>query len=234
MCCALCGKTREVSYKCSQRFCPLCAWKIAERRRMLISEMTSGAYDVKHVVLTQRNFYDDLHGEIRKCRKNLFKLRRKKIMQKVTGGCASLEITNEEKGWHIHWHLLVQAKFVNAQELAVSWGKLVGQDYAIVKIKNVEGLTYVQEVCKYVAKGSDIAGWSPKQILDFCLALRGTRSFTCFGQFTKLAKMCRQKIDEEKIPPEPCNCGCDEVFSARSEFEARQIYRSRWEKAARV
>lgn len=223
MMCDECRRVKECSYKCSNRFCPNCAWRIAAKRRELITAITKQIYEVKHVVLTQRNFYKDLTGEIRKSRANLAKIRRQKFWGRVTGGCASLELTNEEKGWHLHWHVLVQSQFVDAQKLAVAWGKLVGQDYAIVKVLPVGEKSYVHETCKYVAKGSDIAKWTGKQILEFILALRDVRSFGTFGKFRQMQKFARAMIELEKIEEPACECGCTTKTFAADESAANHI-----------
>jgi len=189
-----------------------------------MEQMTCGIYDVKHVVLTQRNFTTALLPKIRESRKNLAKIRRQKFLGKVRGGCASLEFTNEKKGWHLHWHMIVQAEFVPAGKLAKAWGKLVGQEYAIVNVKPVDEISYLQEICKYVVKGSELASWTPDQILEFVLALKGTRCFGSFGKFREMQKYANALIACEKIDAEPCDCGNDSYIFAKSESEARRIH----------
>src|ERR1700689_2402095 len=137
--CEACMKTRILKYRCSLKWCPCCNWRVSLKRKELMERMTAGIYDVKHVVLTQRNFHEGLKEKIRESRKNLAKMRRQKFLGKVRGGCASLEFTNEKRGWHMHWHLLVQAQFVPAGALARAWGKLVGPEYANVKVKKGGG-----------------------------------------------------------------------------------------------
>jgi hypothetical protein len=226
MMCEGCQRTREAHYQCSQRFCPRCAWRIAGKRRALISKMTSQIYGVKHVVLTQRNFSEGLSEKIRESRKNLFALRRQKIFGRVTGGCASLELTNEDRGWHLHWHMLIQSQFIPASELSIAWGKLVGQEFAIVKVLDVSEKSYVHEICKYVAKGSDIARWSGAQILEFILALRSVRTFSTFGKFRELQKFARALLEIEKPEAERCDCGSQTKIFAPNEEAANRI----WEK----
>lgn len=221
--CESCERAREITYTCSQRFCPNCAWKVALKRKKFIQALTEEMYSVKHVVLTQRNFETLTHTDIVQTRKNLFDLRRKKIFGNVTGGCASLEFTNENAGWHMHWHLLIQSGWIEADKLAIAWGKLVNQEFAIVKVKDVSEKSYVQEVCKYVAKGSEIAGWKPQEILDFILALRDTRTFSTFGKFRQLAKFARRKAESEKPEREPCECGGTDYVFGEDESMCRRI-----------
>ena len=89
----------------------------------------------------------------------------------MKGGCVSIEITNEGNGWHLHAHWLVDSVWTDASTLAITWGHLVGQSFAIVKVIPVKEKAYVHEVCKYLAKGSELAGWTPEQLLEFTLAI---------------------------------------------------------------
>ena len=216
--CPNCANVEEQFYQCSNKICPRCNWRIANARRRLLEKITAGMFGTKHIVLTQKNFSTGLKDKIRDSRKNLLKLRKQKIFGKVLGGCASMEITNEKKGWHLHWHLLVNSTvFVSGENLAIAWGKLVGQEFAIVKVKAVEEGSYLQEICKYAAKGSDIAKWTPEQIYEFADACAGTRMFTVFGNFAGMRKHAAKlvKLDKLKATKKICSCGCDvKVFGA--------------------
>lgn len=219
--CVNCQRLEEKYYQCSNKICPRCNWRIAMRRRDLLAKITAGMPEtILHVVLTQRNFYDNLTTEIKKSRANLLKLRRQKIFGKISGGCASMEITNEKKGWHLHWHLLVAATgYVPADKLAVIWGKLVGQEFAIVKIKAVREGSYLQEVCKYAAKGSDIAKWQPTEIANFANAVHDVRLFTVFGKFQQVRKIATAAVaaDRAELKKPCCPCGCDTQVYGNSE-----------------
>jgi hypothetical protein len=222
--CEACLRVRELKYRCSLKWCPCCNWRVSLKRRELMERMTQGIYDCKHVVLTQRNFTTPLLPKIRESRKNLAKIRRQKFMEKMTGGCASLEFTNEKKGWHLHWHLIVQAAFISSGLLAIEWGRLVGQEYAIVKIMPVDEVSYLQEICKYIVKGSELASWTPGQILEFVTAIDGTRCFSTFGKFRELQKFARALIECEKPDAPSCECGNCTFIHARDKSEANRIW----------
>lgn len=186
--------------------------------------MTEGMTNVKHVVLTQANFPDLTRAAILKTRGDLLKLRRRLLTSKVVGGCASLEFTNEKNGWHMHWHLLLHVRYICQGCLAFEWGQLVGQHFAIVKVLPVDDRSYVQEVCKYAVKGSELAKWTGTQIEQFITAQKGTRMFTVFGHFRKLRQFARAALEMEKVEREPCVCGCTQIFAARSKDEANRIF----------
>lgn len=206
--CELCGTTKKCRNRCSLKWCPRCAQAVAMKRRELMTKLTAGCFGVKHVVLTQRNFYTDLCAEIGKARKNFGKLLRRAVFAEVRGGCASIELTNERRGWHLHFHILLDSQWVDAAKLSLTWGQLVGQDYAIVKVKGVTEQSYVQEVCKYVVSAQEMAKWSPEQILTFIEALAGRQMFSTFGSFRGMKKIAKLAIESEKLEEEPCACGC--------------------------
>lgn len=221
--CGICEDGHSAFYQCSNKWCPRCNWRISMKRRELLTQMTKGIYSVKHVVLTQRNFEKLDREKIIASAKNLFALRRQKIFGKVTGGCASLEFTNEGRGWHMHWHLLIQSNFISGKELSVAWGKLVGQEFAIVKVMDVDEKSYLQEICKYVVEGSELAKWKPEKILEFVSALYRTRCFTTFGTFRAMKKFAELEIIRTAEPKKPCNCGCSEYVFGNDRQHCQRV-----------
>jgi hypothetical protein len=217
MMCFDCSRSKEATYQCSQKWCPCCNWKIAMKKRQLLERMTKGMHGVKHVVLTQRNFPILSREKILASRKHLFDLRRQKVFGKVSGGCASLEFTNEGNGWHMHWHLLIVSPWIDARALSIGWGKLVGQEFAIVKVMDVSEKSYLQEICKYVVDGSELARWTPSQILEFVVSLRGTRLFTTFGRFREIQALTNAILKAERAEKPSCECGCNAKIIGESE-----------------
>ncbi len=213
--CKDCGETKTFEYHCDLKWCPRCQWRITARRMESIREWSSFIKQPKHLVTTQRNFQVLTHRQIQRHKKNLAKLRRSKCFEKVKGGCVSVEITNESRGWHLHAHWLLDARWIPVEEVSRTWGELVEQDEgAIVKVKDLRGTTknYVAEVAKYVCKGSDIASWQPNEILEFVRAIQGTRFFFRFGSLFKHSREKKQR--EIKF----CACGAHR-FIFRSEFD---------------
>ena len=222
--CKCCGAVEEYSYRCSLKWCPLCQWRIAERRRKMILEWAKHITQPKHLVTTQKNFPILTAKKIREFQLNMVKLRRTLVFEKVQGGCVSIEITNEGRGWHLHAHWLVDARWVDAQALAITWGNLVGQDFAVVKVKDVREREYAQEICKYLAKGSEIASWNPAQILEFVSAIRGRRFFFAFGSLFKAGKQVRADLAKQKKPMSDCECGShDFLFESELAVVLNQI-----------
>ena len=215
--CSCCGSTHKHKLACSQKFCPRCQWKLNKRRVQLITAWTKRIREPKHLVLTQRNFEVLTKSKLKRHVQALGKLRRQKVFANVAGGSVSVEVTNESRGWHLHSHWLVDSPWVDAPELARAWGKLVGQEYAIVKVKDVTAKDYVGELSKYVAKGNDIAKWEPDQIWQFITSIRGRRFFMTFGSLSKCAAEVRAQLARENPTARACECGsCDFVYRLAS------------------
>jgi hypothetical protein len=226
--CLECQRVKELPYNCNLKWCPRCNWRIAAQRRRLLEKMTHGLTSCKHVVLTQRNTANISREMIRENAAALAKLRRLSVFGVVHGGCSSTEFTNEGHGWHMHNHLLIESDFIDARILAREWGRLVGQSFAIVKVKALSEKSYLQEICKYAVDGSVIAGWTGEQIFEFIAALRGTRLFRTFGTFNALRKAAAVAVKQEKPAGEPCACGCQVCIIAPTEQMAQAMWRKEW------
>lgn len=202
--CLACGHTMSFFNRCDRFYCPMCVAKLCWRRRQSIAAWTEAVTQPKHVVLTVRNTTNLSKTYVQWFKTALGKLRRLKTNTNWRGGLQSLEVTNEGRGWHLHAHLLVDAGWIPASDLAVQWSRLVAQDFAIVKVKSTQDRAYLQEVTKYAVKGSEAASWSGKKIGEFVDSFTGVRQFSVFGSLYK-DRALRSKIKEE-LTPEKCSC----------------------------
>jgi Replication protein len=205
--CLDCGQVSEFDYRCNIKWCPRCQWRIAATRQARIQAWTCHVQQPKHLVTTQRNFPVLTRRRIREHQHNLVRLRRTALFENVLGGCVSIEITNEGNGWHLHAHWLVDARWVDAPQLARTWGEIVDQESAIVKVLDVRGRNYTHEVCKYLAKGSEIASWPAEQIAEFVMAIRGRRFFFSFGSLFKAGAEIRAELAKKETDQPACDCG---------------------------
>jgi hypothetical protein len=221
--CKDCGDWSALSYRCSVKWCPRCNWMITRKRAALLRAWTKRIRQPKHVVLTQKNFPLLTRGKLREHQKNLARLRKQKVFANVQGGCVSVEVTNKGEGWHLHSHWFVDARWIDASELAVAWGKLCGQEFGIVKVQDARAKDYEREVAKYVVKGNELATWCSDEILQFVTAVRGVRFFFTFGSLSKLRSEIKQEIEFTKPDPFKCKCGCG---AFRYEDEASEICNS--------
>lgn len=243
--CIGCDETTAHFYHCMIKWCPLCNWRIVNRRRTLLRQWLPTIDQPKHVVTTQRNTSTLTRRMIKEHTLNLSRLRRSKVFSQVKGGCVSVELTNESRGWHLHAHWLVDARFIDQKELAITWGQLVGQDYAIVKVIDARArerthapsivspttpptpTDYQRELLKYVVKGSDMARWSTDELYQFITAVRGQRFFFAFGQLFKEARRLRALAELNKPDREPCDCGCHQFIITSDSSNKRKRKRAK-------
>jgi hypothetical protein len=97
-------------------------------------------------------------------------------------------------------------------DISTTWGRLLGQDFAIVAARDVRDRSYLSEVTKYAVKGSDLASWPGWAAKSFIEAFEGVRQFSCFGSLYKDRAM-RQAIKEELAPGKPAcrNCASENL-----------------------
>jgi Replication protein len=229
--CRECRDCKTFFYRCSLKFCPRCNWRIARARAEIVKYWALLVKQPKHVVLTSRNAALISRETLRKTMKAFGKLRRQKEWKQVTGGCVSMEVTNESRGWHVHLHVLCDVRWLDNGVLSRAWGALVGQDFAIVKVQDCRERHYLNEVTKYVVKASQMAAWPAEEIAAFIGAVRGVKFFAPFGNLYKMQRQIKAELDALKPDAKPCDCGaCDFIFEdekSGAEHEIRKRERRR-------
>jgi len=162
----------------------------------------------KHVVLTARNQHTLSREWITRLKKALTSLRRSKFARNWKAGVWNLEVTNEGRGWHVHFHLLIEATWIESPKLAIEWGKRVGQEFAIVKVLDAREKNYLKECTKYTVKGTDLAGWSGQDIATFIKVFSNQNCHGTFGELYKASLAFRRMLKELNQEKKACECGC--------------------------
>lgn len=206
--CTGCRRAKKFWNRCENFWCPECQPRLARERKDAVEWWARTIDQPKHVVLTVRNTWDLDQTHVKAVKKAFHKLRRCRFARAWRGGFYSLECTNEGRGWHIHIHALIDARWIDAKELAKQWAKLVGQDFAIVKVKDCRSKDYLAEVTKYAVKGSELAGWNTQDIILFINAFTGVRTFGVFGSLYKNRINFREWLDSLHAARKQCECGC--------------------------
>jgi len=222
--CGGCLQVKPFWNRCEVFYCPVCQPTLSRDRVQSIGWWVQEIDQPKHVVLTVRNSAHLTQSYVKWFKSCLTKLRRRKICRNWIGGLYNLETTLEDKGWHVHAHLLVNAKWIDKPELARTWAEIVGQDFAIVGVYDARQRDYLKEVTKYAVKGSDLAKWTPLQIATFINAFQGVRTFGVFGSLYGLRTKYRDWIKSLARERRKCDCGCDDwrIYS-ESEWSWRQM-----------
>lgn len=210
--CTGCRKAKRFLNRCERFYCPECQPTLAKQRARQVEWWTREIDQPKHVVLTLQNFPTLTKDLVRHAKKCLAKLRRTVFAKKWRGGFYSMEVTNEGKGWHLHFHLLIDARWIDAIELGVQWNKVNGGWGRIVKVKDCRQGDYIKEVTKYAVKGNMLASWTGSEIAEFITAFDGVRTFGVFGSLygkrTKFKEWIAQIIDTALT----CSCGCQHFW----------------------
>ncbi len=221
--CRGCKKQTFVWNRCDVGWCPVCAPRLAYKRKQRLEWWTQQIKQPKHVVLTIENLPMLTKGAIRTFKACWNRLRRRAFARNWLGGFYSLEITDVGRGAHLHLHALVDARWIDQQQLATEWAKIVGQDIAIVHVSDCRHGDYLREVAKYAVKGSELAAWSGQTMANFIKAVDGVRLFGVFGSCYGKQKQWAQFLEEANLNASRCECGCDDYnFLSDSEIAWRE------------
>lgn len=177
---------------CHDRFCVPCqtARRHALVERILV-RISEARHQVRHVTLTLKcqpiglaAQFDRLVASFRRLRANRF------WRENVTGGAAFIELKlgKNSHDWHVHFHCLVETRWLDQAQLCKEWHRVTGDSY----ITHVEPIGDPKRralyVTKYATKPLDSTVTSSPQHLDEAVeTLKGRRLFTCFGSWDGLA-----------------------------------------------
>jgi hypothetical protein len=164
----------------------------------------------KHLTLTSRNVGVLTREVIGANLRGIASIRRRKFADQWQSGSWTMEITNEGRGWHVHFHLLIETRWIDAPVVARAWAKAVGQeDAAIVCVKDCRSKEYLAEVAKYVCKSEALAAWTPLDIVQLMDALRKRRAFGIFGDAVGLRADWKRQLKEIRRDRTRCECGAN-------------------------
>lgn len=218
--CKQCGNTSYFWNRCDRIVCPLCASRLVKERHKRVKWWVAGTRQAKHVTLTIPNFPVLTKESLKWAKHQLRLLRQSKFARGWKGGFWSLEITNEGRGWHVHFHLLIEARWIEHAQLKKEWGKRIEVEKPIVWVKDCRRDGYLAEVAKYVCKVDQISRWEDSEIVQFARALQGTRTFgvfgSCYDRKPDFDEWVASLTPEEDI----CDCGaCDWHFRPVYDWE---------------
>jgi hypothetical protein len=158
-------------------------------------------------VLTVRNTDRISKEHIKALQTGFARLRRQKVFRGVRGGFYRIEVTNEGKGWHLHIHSLVEARWIDAPALAIAWEKATKGAGCIVKVRDCRKDEYLREVTKYLAKPQQVAAWSAEDVTAYVLAFQKARTFGVFGSLYGMRTEFAEMVADLKQSRPRCPCG---------------------------
>lgn len=222
--CTGCRTVQKFLNRCDKFYCPECQPRLARERKESVEWWTKEISQPKHVVLTVQNTATLTKTDVQNLKKFFSKLRRRVFCKNWTGGFYSIEVTNEGRGWHLHLHILVNARYIDSAQLAIEWNKANGGIGHIVKVKDCREKSYLQEVTKYAVKGSQLSKWKAEEIQEFISAFEGVKTFGVFGELYGKRTEFREWIKSLKEQKAKCKCGCNDIrFYNQNEWEALEL-----------
>lgn len=217
--CNGCNRVQKFPNRCDLFYCPECQPRLSQDRKKAVEWWTREVRQPKHVVLTVKNVPNLTKQHVQEVRRWFTKLRRSKFARNWTGGFYSIEVTNEGKGWHVHLHILVDAKWIDAIQLSEAWAKQTNNFGRIVKVKDARGKDYLAEVTKYCVKGAQLAAWNASEISTFIDSFSGVRTFGVFGSLYGARTKFREFWKSVRDSKPTCQCGCCSArYYSESEF----------------
>ena len=201
---------------CRQRLCPMCQWRLAERRRInflkIIENLPSSNF--LFVTLTVRNCKgEEIRETICLLVKSFYKFYKNKLKKNNKKGFSngfyrSVEITynKENNTYHPHMHvvLAVDSSYFNQNYMKKSewrkqWQKYLGVDYLPqIEAEKVEGrkVGLANEFCKYITKpnlNEDDLHLTAEQFELLDRQLRGIKMVYPSGVFAEAARKLKLK-----------------------------------------
>jgi len=215
--CGHCHRVRKFANRCDLFCCPECQHSLQVHRQRQVGWWAKTVRQPKHVVLTIHNLPDLTKGHLQKFKQFFSQLRRRKFCRNWIGGFYRIEITNEKRGWHLHLHALVDAKWIDKTQLSVNWKSITNGLGYIVDVKDCRKESYMREVTKYVVKGSMLAKWSGPDIATFVTAFDGARTFGVFGSLFGMRTKFAAFVESLRTAKADCECGanCMSYYSER-------------------
>jgi hypothetical protein len=209
--CRNCGRTQHFPNRCDNFFCAECQPRLSHDRDESVSWWALRVSEPKLVTLTCKNI-PDLHPDhLKEFKQWWTKLRHRKFARNWRGGFYSIEVTNSNRGWHLHLHALIDARWIDAIGLRDEWRSVTNGLGSIVDVKDARREDYLRKVKSYVVKGTMLAAWTPDQILTFITAFDGQRTFGVFGDLygarTEFADWIKTIRDKKPL----CECGSSNI-----------------------
>lgn len=210
--CRCCHKHQSFPNRCDRFYCPECQPRLSRDREKAVKWWTETIDQPKHTVLTVKNVGDLTSGHVRQLKKWFTQLRRSKFASAWTGGFYSIEVTNEGRGWHLHIHALINARYIDQFLLSEKWAKITNGLGRIVKVNDARRVSYLKEVTKYAVKGNQLAAWSPEQIRTFIEAFDGVRTFGVFGELYGKRTQWKEWLKTITEFGTRCECGSSDFW----------------------
>lgn len=205
--CCGCRHVATFYNRCEVFFCPICIGRLARDRRKSVEWWSKLVGQPKHVVLTTVSVPHLSREYVAKFKADFSRLRRSKFASNWLGGFWSLDTTRTRAGWHLHLHGIVDARWIDRDQLEKTWARIREQAIAIVRVYDARESNYVAECTKYIVDGQQMGTWESEEIAEFIDAFTGVRCFGTFGALYKQRAEWRAFKDQMQTEHDVCACG---------------------------
>jgi hypothetical protein len=223
--CCDCGKVRKFPNRCDLFFCPECANHLQNERTRQVEWWAERIRQPKHVVLTTKRIPELTGAHVDELRKMFSQLRRRKFARNWKGGYYGIQITHSVKGWMLHIHALIDARWIDTTELKKQWYSATRGFGYIIHVSDCRSKDYLRETTRYVIHGSQLAAWQPEAIATFVRAFQGKRTFGVFGSLFGARTEFAEWIATLKQAKPRCDCGsCMVRYQSETEWLISQDF----------
>ncbi len=190
---------RAVPFRCKSRFCPYCQRIRAARLSRGLTEVIRELDTPKFITLTVvHDVSQSLTNRIKHLRDSFRRLRRHPTWsRRVRGGVSVLEITHGRKGWHAHFHIIADSRFIDQCDLADAWLECTGDSW-MVDVRAVVNDALSGYLCKYLAKAA--ANLADDKLDEFVAATKGVRLLNRFGTLYNDPRLKERIEDTPELP----------------------------------
>lgn len=176
---------RVTCWHCRDRWCQAC--QVAKRCELVrIVDGEKPQEKLRFLTCTLRHDDSALRPKIKQLKESFRRLQRSRWWKaRVVGGVAVLEVKrSEKKKWHPHLHCIIDAAWMDKNELAEQW-RIASRGSFVVDIRIVTNEKHAAGyIGKYVTKGVDASVMNdPAALAEAIVAMRGARAFDVFGSW---------------------------------------------------
>lgn len=188
---------RFAADRCKDRLCPSCQRSRATTIRANLEPRIAGR-DIRFLTLTLRADDADLADRLRRLYKSFRLLRRRPLWKdRATGGLAACEVTHDSEtgNWHVHFHLLVEGRYIALADLKADWLACTGDSTHVDIQRPREVCGVLKYVTKYVTKPTDIdESLSPLHLDEYVHAIAGHKLVFTFGSWRRWALLAHPTL----------------------------------------
>lgn len=179
-CCSGCGRSWYILNRCRLRVCPICSYKQSQLRAGFILRLTHEMAYPKFITLSLPTWTGVPQEGIDRIRKYWNALREHTVLSPVKGGAYQIELKPKPTGWHIHIHVIADAKYIPYRTLFSAWRRITGVPVPQIHIKAATTDSEKAYSAKYASKAADYDA-HPGAVVSWYKATKGSRLFATFG-----------------------------------------------------